>query len=174
MRKKIFVYSAVCMLCGAGILAGCSSKEPSKQETEEAQATEEASKDEKEEEVSVEESSGEKEASGNENVSGSAVSEREALQETEAEDTQSEENQKREEEFRKAVEETRKSYEKLQRSVDVASLEIEKGWEYAYFSPMLIYYEELAREGLESLTEEEASRAESGIFEVRQAIEEWK
>lgn len=164
MRKKIFVYSALCVLCAAGILTGCKKQESSKQETEIPQETGE---------TSLNEEAAAGESSGNETVSGSAVSEDASGAAIITEDAQAEERKKREEDFSKAVEETRQSYEKLKKTVDVTALEVEKGWEYAYFSPMLTYYEELAREGFKALTEEEISRVESGISEVRRAIKNW-
>lgn len=170
MRKKIFVYSVLCVLCAAGIFTGCKKQEPTKQETESPQETGEASGSE---EAVVEESSDGKEPSRNETVSGGAMSEDASGAAIVTEDAQAEERKKREEKFLKAVEAARQSYEKLDQTVDVASLEVEKGWEYAYFSPMLTYYEELAREGFEALTEDEISRAESGISEVRHAIKKW-
>lgn len=170
MRKKIFVYSVLGVLCAAGIFTGCKKQESSKQETEIPQETRETSLNG---EAAAGESSDGKESSGNETVSGSAVSEDASGAAIVTEDAQAEERKKREEDFSKAVEETRQSYEKLKKTVDVAALEVEKGWEYAYFSPMLTYYEELAREGFKALTEEEISRAESGISEVRRAIRNW-
>lgn len=172
MRKKIFVYSAFGVLCAAGILTGCKNQEPSNPGVEEVQT--EAARTE--DEVQVEE------VQENETVSEPAVDAGEALEEeTSAEEAEAEEQkelllekQKREEEFRKTVDAVSQSYKKLEESVDVASLETEKGWEYSYFSPMLAYYGELAMEGFDALTEEEIARAESGILEVKQAIEEWK
>lgn len=177
MRKKIFVYSAFLVLCAAGTLTGCQNQEPSNPGTEEAQ-TEAAQTEEKQTE---DEAQGE-EVQENATVSESAVGAGEAQgEETSADEAGAEEQeklllekQKRQEDFRKTVDAASQSYKKLETTVDAASLETEKGWEFSYFSPMLVYYEELAAEGFETLTEEEIARAESGILEVKQAIEEWK
>lgn len=81
---------------------------------------------------------------------------------------------KQEEEFKGNLVDAKKSYRKLKRKVDNVSLTEDQQWEFSYFSPILLYYNQVARKGFEKLSTEEVNLAQKGILEVKKAIEEWK